>query len=783
MNPAFSELFELQTSDGIGLSVTEVFEERLSTLIEQRLREAQSGEASSLNEPLQIHIKNKALHILPSILQTSSLQTSSLQTSSLQNGENQKDSGFYLFIRDVSASRNVISTLRDLHLITSDNQLDVDSKIQSLLKLGKETFDLPLAIVSHIAGEEYVVKYSDTPNDEVKPGDTFELGVTYCLHTLQADGPLAFDHAENSSIGDHPCYSAFGLESYIGVPLIVSNRRYGTLNFSGPEIHARPFSTDDLELIRLFAQWIGNELTRQKIEQELVRRQGLLESMSSLARIGAWEVDLESGTVLWSSMTKEIHEVAEDFVPTVDQGIEFYKEGKSRTLIKQAIDKAIEDGTPWSLECQLVTAKGNEIWVAALGKSEFVNGKCVRLFGSFQDIDEKVKSERELIKAKEKAEAATRSKSEFLANMSHEIRTPMNGVYGMLTSLLTHQLDAEALKKIDIAKSSAQSLLAIINDILDLSKIESGHLGLEQADFDLAQVFDEITLSMEHLAKEKSLDFSVDFQANSGSIVNGDAVRVKQVLNNLVGNALKFTQAGEVRVKARLNTEGSHRELVCEVADTGIGIPAERHKDLFQAFTQADTSTTRKFGGTGLGLAIAKQLCTLMNGEISFDSEESVGSTFRFKIQLNAPENSTHQATDALHGRASEGYSDNNRILLVEDNQVNQIVALELLKQLGLAADLAVDGQDAINQLKRTDSPYDLILMDCQMPVMDGYQATKAIRAGEAGEPNRSTKIVALTANAMKGDREICLQAGMDDYVSKPLEIDEFNAVLSRYLA
>ena len=178
-----------------------------------------------------------------------------------------------------------------------------------------------------------------------------------------------------------------------------------------------------------------------------------------------------------------------------------------------------------------------------------------------------------------------------------------------------------------------------------------------------------------------------------------------------------------------------------------------------------------------------EHISCLMDGEITFDSEESVGSTFRFKIQLNAPEHQTNQATDALHGRAPQGYSDNNRILLVEDNQVNQIVALELLKQLGLAADLAVDGQDAINQLKRTDSPYDLILMDCQMPVMDGYQATKAIRAGEAGEPNRSTKIVALTANAMKGDREICLQAGMDDYVSKPLEIDEFNAVLSRYLA
>lgn len=675
--------------------------------------------------------------------------------------------GFYVFMRDATDNNKAIETLRRLHATTADNSISVHEKIQKILKLGKETFNLPLAIVSHIVDEKYFVQYSHTPNDEVKPDDEFILGETYCVHTLNANGPLGFDHVEISEIQNHPCYKAFGLESYIGIPLIVSGQRYGTLNFSGPNIHT-PFSDNDYELIRLFSQWIGKEITNKIASDELARQKTLLESMSQLARIGAWELNLEKNTLYWSSMTKEIHEVAHNFEPNVTNAINFYKEGASRDTMNKAVTHCIEHGVPWNEELQIITAKGKEIWVAALGQAEFQQGKCVRIFGSFQDIDLKVKSGLELQEAKNKAELAAKSKSEFLANMSHEIRTPMNGVRGMLSALDTEVLSPEASSKISIAKASADSLLSIIDDILDFSKIDAGQLNFEKRDIDLKHLFLEFTESMRYSVTAKNLALNLDLSEMPDGRVNADSGRIKQILNNLVSNALKFTTDGCITIKASLETQNEHRMLTFSVTDTGIGIPPNKLKKLFRPFTQADSSTTRKYGGTGLGLAIVRQLCQLMEGEVSAESIEGHGSVFCVRLQLDAssintaiPEAYKINPTQTLMSRHS-------RLLLVEDNTINQLVAQTLLEQIGFKAEIAANGVEALKIMNEAALPFDLIFMDCQMPEMDGYEATQRIRKGEAGKQHQAIKIIALTANAMKGDKEKCINSGMDDYLKKP---------------
>ena len=691
---------------------------------------------------------------------------------------------FFVFVYDLTEENRTITTLRRLHELTSDTEQDVPSKVQNILQLGSEVFELPLALVSHIVDEKYVVKYAHTPDGAVSPGDEFELGMTYCVHTLQANGPVAFHHAGDSVIAGHPCYEAFGLESYIGTPLVVNGERYGTLNFSGPEIHEQHFTENDFELIRLFAQWIGNEFTREQVQKKFNRNQNLLMAMSQQARIGAWEVDLVSGEVYWSDMTKQIHEVDPDFVPNMETAINFYKEGESRDRITEVVEKAVATGEAWKEELQLVTAKGSEIWVVALGRAEFEHGQCVRLFGSFQDIDDRVKAQLELTKAKEEAEAAAKSKSEFLANMSHEIRTPMNGVLGMLHTLQRGALTDNQARQVNIAHRSAESLLGLINDILDFSKVDAGKLELELIDFDLAELFDSYIESVMPQIDDKQLQFCSSIENLDGTWVKGDPGRIRQILSNLVGNALKFTERGSITINTRLLSLDDAIELECDIVDTGIGISEENLAGLFDVFTQADTSTTRKYGGTGLGLAIVRQLCELMDGELRVTSEKGQGSTFTFRVLMKP---SLEQHIETVHGESDgdlQVFDSNNKLLLVEDNLINQEVAKDLLQELGLVVDVAENGQEALQCIQSVeDGPYDLILMDCQMPQMDGYEATHHIRTGQAGEAHRKTPIVALTANAMKGDKEKCLAAGMDDYLSKPIDVHHLSHVLSQYLS
>ena len=413
--------------------------------------------------------------------------------------------------------------------------------------------------------------------------------------------------------------------------------------------------------------------------------------------------------------------------------------------------------------------------------------------GTIQDLSEQNQLQNELIDAKDKAENSARVKSEFLASMSHEIRTPMNGVLGMLGALSKGHLSNDQANQVQMAKGSAESLLNIINDILDFSKIEAGKLKIEQVVFNIKELINEVIGLYDLAAQEKSITLSADIKDITNPWVIGDPVRVRQILTNLVGNAIKFTEQGTICVRAETqNNSNQQPTFNCSVIDSGIGISQQMQQHLFDSFTQADSSTTRKYGGTGLGLAITKQLVELMGGNISIESQANKGSTFSFNIALGlANPAEAHNSEKALsEGMAAHASSSSklagSKILLAEDNKINQQVALFTLEDdIGLEVDVADNGLEVLSALSNCDNnqPYQLILMDCQMPEMDGFEATASIRAGKAGESYCQVPIIALTANAIKGDREKCLAAGMNDYVSKPIDIDELSEVLQKYLA
>ena len=600
--------------------------------------------------------------------------------------------------------------------------------------------------------------------------------------------------------------------------------------------------------------------------------------------------------------------------------------------------KTISSGAVWHAEICNRAKNGQLYWVATtIAPIKNHTGKIERYIAMRTDITQQKAVQQELREARDAAEGAARAKSEFLATMSHEIRTPMNGVLGMLGLLLRTKLNADQQYQARLAMNSAESLLVIINDILDFSKIEAGRLDIEYIDFDLSAMLGDFVETVAHKAHEKGLQLILDTVGIEHSMVRGDPGRIRQILSNLVSNAIKFTAEGEIVICAMLNTTDDYRyQFECSVSDTGMGIPKDRTQHIFDSFTQVDASTTRRFGGTGLGLAIVKQLCQLMQGDIQVSSEDGKGSCFRFYLPLqpsrlsratvpsanieNVPllvvdENGTNRevlrrqlelwgarvdladnAARALHmmnaklenpdaphyavvfmdrllpdmggnqlgqairenpnfastkmimmtaignrGDAAkfaaigfDGYftkpmtlsdlqdalavllEDGDalakasplvthhylkslagntspmpghwpepcRLLVVEDNSINQTVVQGMLEEIGLHCDMADHGKKALALIRNSDPkyPYNLVLMDCQMPVLDGYSTSRAIRQGLAGDKHQTIPIIAMTANAMAGDREKCLEAGMNDYLSKPINIDELFEKLSLWL-
>lgn len=539
--------------------------------------------------------------------------------------------------------------LKALNEINALSHKSVKEQLREALKLGLEYLELDMAIISETdySDNSYKVLVQHTNNGALEDDMVFELGNTYCDITLSNYSLVAIDSMEESDYKGHPCYTAFQLESYIGVPLIVDGKTFGTINFSSAQSKGRPFYESEKEFVLLLSRWVNTTFER----------------------------------------------------------------------------------------------------------SQFIES---------------------LELAKELAEDAGRAKEAFLTNMSHEIRTPLNGIIGMIRELEKEKsISEEQQQNVARANRASQHLLRIINNILDLAKIEAGELQLETRHFALKELLADVSSIIRTPAYERGINFEINTDTDLHPYFVGDEIRLKQVLINLAGNSIKFTEEGKVSITVKGGMRSDkEQELKFIISDTGIGMDESYMDKLFQKFQQEDASITRKFGGTGLGMVITKELVDLMDGTIQVKSKKGEGTSIMIKMILPFGEQQYIMEKSSIKEQVSLNKA---RILLVEDNEMNRLVATNTLAQLDVIIEEAENGQIAIDKLKA--SSFDLVLMDIQMPVMDGIEATKVIR----NQLKSDIPIIALSANAFKSEIEHSKAIGMNDYITKPFEEKEFVQTVLKY--
>jgi len=494
-----------------------------------------------------------------------------------------------------------------------------------------------------------------------------------------------------------------------------------------------------------------------------------------IADIHVYELDFEERTLTTAGASENFFERPQTY-GDLNRDLHCTIDPRDREHVQAAWERYTQQGVPFRSEHRILRDDGKEVWVQATIKL-FTDDekKPRRIIGAMRGISETKQHERALMAAKQDAEAANAAKSAFLATMSHEIRTPLNGVLGMAQAMAAEGLPQVQRERLDVIRQSGETLLAILNDVLDLSKIEAGKLELEETDFDLGDLARGAHAAFTAIANKKGLSFDLSVSEEAAGIWRGDSTRIRQIVYNLVSNGLKFTEEGEVKVSIDRHEMG----LRIAVRDTGIGMTASQLKKLFEKFGQADASTTRRFGGTGLGLSICRELATLMGGSISATSKLGNGAVFTVDLPLvrigeaAAAEAAPHTSEEALDGRAL-------RILAAEDNAVNQLVLKTLLHQAGIEPVIVDDGRAAVETWEA--GTWDVILMDVQMPVLDGPSATAMIRQREQAQGRARTPIIALTANAMAHQVAEYRAAGMDGFVAKPIEIGKLFAVLQEVL-
>ncbi|MBC7659095.1 MAG: CHASE domain-containing protein [Chitinophagaceae bacterium] len=536
-------------------------------------------------------------------------------------------------------------------------------------------------------------------------------------------------------------------------------------------------------------KWISSctDIHDQKSRtQELEEAKLSLELTHEAAQVGTWDYAISSGVLSRTAFHDRMYGYPEKVQNLTLNTLLDRVHPDDKNRVAETLDpNRLSEGTGNSMEYRVIWPDGSLHWISY--KSRFIRneqGAVVRHVGTTYDVTtiRDAEEQKSQLAIREKAAIeSSRLKSDFLACMSHEIRTPINGVLGMTNLVLDTTLTTEQKNYVTGIKRSGEALLTVINDILDFSKIEAGKLEFENVPFELFSAVDDAVLMVSFNIKQKGLDFKLELDPNLPLFVKGDAGRLRQILTNLLSNAVKFTSSGTIQLQAHSVPEHKNR-IRFEILDSGIGISPGGQQKLFQSFSQADSSTTRRYGGTGLGLSICKNLVEKMGGTIGVESTEGLGSTFRFTVELEAVSEKEFMASGAIPIDTTHGplkFDGSVKVLVVEDVVVNQIVAKKMLEKFGLSVDLAVNGLAALEAVQARH--YDLVFMDCQMPVMDGYESTRLMRETVNGR-FVTLPIVAMTANAMKGELEKCLAAGMNDHVSKPIDSKTLQKVLRKWL-
>jgi PAS domain S-box-containing protein len=516
-------------------------------------------------------------------------------------------------------------------------------------------------------------------------------------------------------------------------------------------------------------------------EEKLIEAKDRLALATRAGRVGVWDYDVSKNILTWDEQMFALYGISRD---QFGGAYEAWRSGLHPEDVRRCdaeIEAAMRGEKDFDSEFRVLWPDGSVHTIRAISTLKFdANGKPLRMIGTNWDITERKQSELAMQQAKEAAELLAQTKSEFLANMSHEIRTPMNGVIGLSELALESHDPAEIRSHLEHIHESSKSLMGILNDILDLSKIEARQLAIENSVFNIDELLESLNRMFTLRAREKDLEFKVTRDKNIHPMVYGDPLRVRQILTNLLSNAIKFTSKGKVALevsKVKESLAGVALEFI--VRDSGMGMTSDQIQTLFRPFVQADNSISRRFGGTGLGLAISRNLAQLMGGDIGVESTAGSGSVFRFHVTLTVAhsvknEKDTHRdhpsnkKLDTIHSQVGINALKGKRALLVEDTRVNQLVATNMLKKLGLSVDIANHGAEAIEILQ--NNFYDIILMDIQMPVMNGLEATLLIRKDARFT---SVPIVAMSAGVMLEEQAACDKAGMSGFIGKPINSTE----------
>jgi signal transduction histidine kinase/DNA-binding response OmpR family regulator len=517
-------------------------------------------------------------------------------------------------------------------------------------------------------------------------------------------------------------------------------------------------------------------LRSEAAEAQVRRGRHLLDTVAAMARIGGWELDLATMMPIWSDELYRIAELDPSTAPTFADTLSFYPP-HARPIVERAVSEALKHGTPYDLTVPFVTRTGKHLWVRVMGVAETRNGAVTRLSGALQDITQQRDAEEARIAAKDAEAAAIRAKGNFLANMSHEIRTPMNGVIGMTELLLDTSLQSSQREFAETIRTSATSLLGIINDILDFSKIEAGKLDIDRVPMHVRDCVEDIGMTMATQAAAKELELIVNVDPGVPDRVLGDPTRLRQILTNLISNAVKFTHRGEVVVEVfPLALQNGRALLSFEVRDTGIGMAPETVSQLFEPFVQADDSSTRNYGGMGLGLAIVRRLVTLMGGRIDVSSRPRGGSAFTFSLPFDA----IYDAADVVS--TSRVVTRGKRVLVMDDNSTNRRVLCGQLQPVGfdvMATGTGAETLKALTDAKQAGQPFDIVIADDQMPDCDGVTfAARVKRTPDIA----ATPLVLLTSGDRHGNVNHLSRIGFAAYMTKPVRGSELRACIERVL-